>query len=469
MVDNAYLIFQQRLVMVGFGSIGEGVLPLIFRHINIRPEQITIITAEPRGRHEAEEYGIRFIVRPLLRDDYRTVLGPMLGEGDFLLNVAVEVSSVALIELCQEKGALYLDTCVEPWPGGYTDPNFSPSVKSNYGLRESVLALRSRWSNGPTAVVTHGANPGRKSHLLKQALVNMAADTGMGNVVPANRNDWARLSEALGIKAIHVAERDTQIPERPKLAAEFVNTWSISGFVNEGSQPAELVGRRTAFPGGWTETRFRQSSSNLPAAPRCRHPRPQLDTVGGTVHRIFDSRGKSVSIPDYFSVSEGDTVRYRPTCHYAYHPCDDAVLSLHELQGKNWELQRYHRLITDEIVSGMDELGVLLMGNSKGVYWYGSRLTIEEARRLAPYNNATSLQVTAPVLAGVIWAMENPRRGIVEPDEMDFARILENVRPYLGDVVGVWGDWTPLRDRERLFPEDLDRDDPWQFKNIRVV
>ena len=37
-------------------------------------------------------------------------------------------------------------------------------------------------------------------------------------------------------------------------------------------------------------------------------------------------------------------------------------------------------------------------------------------------------------------------------------------------LVGVRGDWTPLVDRERLFPEDLDhREDQWQFKNIRVV
>jgi homospermidine synthase len=109
------------------------------------------------------------------------------------------------------------------------------------------------------------------------------------------------------------------------------------------------------------------------------------------------------------------------------------------------------------------------MGQANGVYWYGSRLSIAEARRVAPHNNATSLQVTAAVLGGMIWAIERPRQGIVEPEEMDFARILEIARPYLGDVVGVYGDWTPLEDRERLFPEDLDRDDPWQFKNIRVV
>jgi len=145
------------------------------------------------------------------------------------------------------------------------------------------------------------------------------------------------------------------------------------------------------------------------------------------------------------------------------------VLSLHELAGKNWQLQTRKRLMMDEISSGIDELGVLLMGPAKGVYWYGSRLGIDEARQIAPHNNATSLQVTAAVLAGVIWAIEHPDRGVVEPDELDFARILEIAGPYLGEVVGVYGDWTPLQDRERLFPEDLDRQDPWQFKNIRVV
>ena len=109
------------------------------------------------------------------------------------------------------------------------------------------------------------------------------------------------------------------------------------------------------------------------------------------------------------------------------------------------------------------------MGSPKGVYWYGSRLTIDEARRAAPHNNATSLQVTAAVLGGVVWALEHPHQGVVEPEQMDFARVLEIARPYLGEVVGVYGDWTPLDGRETLFPEDLDRDDPWQFKNIRVV
>jgi len=49
----------------------------------------------------------------------------------------------------------------------------------------------------------------------------------------------------------------------------------------------------------------------------------------------------------------------------------------------------------------------------------GSQLSIDETRDIAPYQNATGLQVTSAVLAGMVWALENPDAGIVEADEMD--------------------------------------------------
>jgi homospermidine synthase len=161
-------------------------------------------------------------------------------------------------------------------------------------------------------------------------------------------------------------------------------------------------------------------------------------------------------------------VVYRPTCHYAYHPCDDAILSLHELQGNAFRPQSHFRLMNDEITDGIDELGVLLFGHANNAYWYGSQLSIEETRQLAPYQNATALQVTSAVLAGMIWAIENPRRGVVEADELDHERVLQIMEPYLGPMVGTYSDWTPLTDRGDLFPEDIDAADPWQFRNVIV-
>src|SRR5260370_361091 len=145
MLDKKHAAFPGRLVIVGFGSIGQGVLPLLLRRLEIAADRITIITAEPRGHDVAAEYGIRFIETALTRSNYRALLEPQLGKDDFLLNVSVDVSSVALIELCQERGALYLDTCIEPWPGGYADPNLPPSARTNYALRESAVALRARY------------------------------------------------------------------------------------------------------------------------------------------------------------------------------------------------------------------------------------------------------------------------------------------------------------------------------------
>jgi homospermidine synthase len=123
----------------------------------------------------------------------------------------------------------------------------------------------------------------------------------------------------------------------------------------------------------------------------------------------------------------------------------------------------------DDIDAGVDELGVLLAGHKNNAYWFGSQLSIDAARKLAPHNSATSLQVTVACLAGMVWAIENPNCGVTEPDEMDFRRNLEICMPYLGNVVGQYTDWTPLHERDRLFPEDIDKSDPWQFKNVRVM
>ena len=470
MTHKVHVDFPGRILIVGFGSIGQGVLPLILRHIGIKKERITIVTADDAGLDAAREMGVKFIKEPLVRENFRRVLEPLLGRGDFLLNVSVDVSSIALVKYCWERGAMYLDTCIEPWAGGYTDPGVPAARRTNYALREEALALRKDNARAPTAVLTHGANPGLVSHFLKQALLNLAADQKLEVADPKTRDDWAQLSRKLGVKVVHIAERDTQVTNVPKRLNEFVNTWSVDGFVSEGQQPAELGwgSHEKNFPRDGKRHDFGCGAAiylmQPGAATRVRTWTPRA----GHFHGFLITHGEAISISDYYTVREGVQVVYRPTAHYAYHPSDSAIVSVHEFAGRNWQLQDSKRILMNEITSGIDELGVLLAGHKKNAYWYGSQLSIEEARKLAPYNNATSLQVTVSVLAGMVWAMENPNAGLVEPDEIDFRRNLEVCLPYLGTVTGAYSEWTPLSDRERLFPEDLDKTDPWQFKNVRV-
>ena len=311
MPDIKYTTFSGRLVIVGFGSIGQGVLPLLLRHIDLRPDQIVVITAELRGHEVAEEYGIRFVETALTRENYRAVLDPWLGEGDFLLNVSVDVSSVALIELCRDRGALYLDTCIEPWPGGYTDPNLPPSARSNYALRESALALRPNGNNGgnsgPTAVITHGANPGLVSHFVKQALLDVAHDADSAIAAPTDRTGWARLAERLGVKAIHIAERDTQVSAIPKEPGEFVNTWSIDGFFSEGSQPAELGWgtHERHFPADGRRHDFGSRAAIYLLRPGAGTRVRSWTPLEGPYLGFLITHGESISIADYLTVRDG--------------------------------------------------------------------------------------------------------------------------------------------------------------------
>lgn len=462
--------FDGPIVMIGFGSIGRGTLPLILRHIDAPRDRMLVIDPDDSARAIAEKEGIRFRKLALTRENLRSELEPLLKNGGFLVNLSVEVSSVALVTLCREWGALYLDTCIEPWPGGYTDPSLSMSQRTNYALREGMRALRRPGHNDPTALVAHGANPGMVSHFVKQALVNLADSLGKDATAPTTREGWGRLAQSLGVKGIHIAERDTQRASRPKEIGEFVNTWSIEGFLSEGMQPAELGfgTHEKALPPDGRRHEFGCDAAIYLTRPGCAtRVRSWVPSAGPQLAWLI-THNESISIADYLTLREGAEVVYRPTCHYAYHPSNDTVLSLHEFEGRAFDRQPRIRLMNEEITDGIDELGVLLYGHGRNAYWFGSQLSIAEARRLAPYQNATALQVTSAVLAGMVWAIENPRAGVVDADEIDWRRCLEVQMPYLGPVVGAFTDWTPLTNRPGLFAEDVDLDDPWQFRNVIV-
>ncbi|HEX2751600.1 MAG TPA: homospermidine synthase [Alphaproteobacteria bacterium] len=469
-----YATITGPIVMIGFGSIGRGTLPLIERHFEYDRERFVVIDPQDDDIALLTERGIRFIQTHVTKDNYREILPPLLTAGGgqgFCVNLSVDVSSLDVMTLCRELKTFYIDTVVEPWLGFYFDDKMDTAARSNYALRESVLAERRQNPGGTTAVSCCGANPGMVSWFVKQALVNLARDTGLTFDIPQSRDDWAKLMQQVGVKGIHIAERDTQRSKTPKPMGVFVNTWSVEGFISEGLQPAELGwgSHEKWFPptgkrhdtGCKAAIYLMQPGGNTRVQTWCPTP--------GAQYGFLVTHNEAISIADYYTVGSGDTPDYRPTCHYAYHPSNDAVLSVHEMFGSSGNAQKQHHILDEnEIVDGADELGVLLYGHDKNAYWYGSQLTIEETRALAPYQNATGLQVTSAVLAGMVWALENPEAGIIEADEMDFARCLDIQMPYLGKVAGYYTDWTPLQNRPGLFPEDIDESDPWQFRNILV-
>ena len=456
------------IVIIGFGSIGRGTLPLIERHFDYDADQLVVVEPDAGVHTFLSQRKIRHEQIAITRDNYRDVLRGLFPDGKgFCVNLSVDTSSLDIMKLCREIGVLYIDTVVEPWDGFYFETE-NNADRTNYALRQKVRDEKAANPGGTTAVSCCGANPGMVSWFVKEALLTLAQDTGKNTDTPQDREGWGKLMQSLGVKGVHIAERDTQARRIPRPRGTFVNTWSVEGFISEGFQPAEL---------GWGthETWFPENAHSYDTGCQaaiwlerpgaitrvhtwCPTPGPQFG--------FLVTHNEAVSISDYYTLGDPGAPDYRPTCHYAYHPSDDAVLSLHEMFGSGVTQTKHHIMEPDEISEGIDELGVLLYGHEKNALWYGSRLSNAEAIELAPYQNATGLQVSSAVLAGMVWALENPKAGIVETDEMDHARCLEVQRPYLGPVEAHYTDWTPLQNRWELFPEDIDESDPWLFRNV---
>ena len=468
---NTTFNFKGDFLILGFGSVASSLLPILINE-GISKEKITILTADENNSDVVNFYNVKRFIEPLHKENYKQVLNKHLKEGDFLINLSVDVDSLDLIEYCQEKNALYLDTCIEPWPGYYKNENSSLVERSNWQLRQRFLQVKAKQKpNSPTAVIANGANPGLVTAIRAQGMINLAKHLNVEVEEPKTQEEWAALAYKLNIKTIHIAEHDTQVSNIAKKQNESINTWSWNGLTSEGTQPAEigLGSHETYRPKHSVVTPDNQvmlfNSPGMKTKVRTWTP------VNKEAEGFIITHNEAISEADFLTHREGGKVVYRPTVHYAYRPCNDAIVSIQEVCDNTYKDVKTPRILREEITEGIDELGVLLMGHAKHSYWIGSVLSIEEARKLAKFNSATSLQIVAGVFSGIMWAINHPTSGMVESHEMDYKEILKVAKPFLGNngtLVEAFSDFTPLKHRSKLFKEEVDEANVWSIQNFLV-
>ena len=423
--------FNKKVLIIGFGSVGQGLLPLFLSAFSVHPSQIRIIAADDNGLIAANYLGVSHTLLPLTPSNYSDVLARHLQDGDLLINLSVNVSSVALITWCKANDVLYLDTCVEPWANGYTIEDPLKLTPTNAWLRRQALSLFE--SDAATAIIAHGMNPGLISHFVKAALRSLASRK---NVSVDQTPSWGELASSLGVRAVHIVERDTQDDNQSLRCGEFVNTWSAEGLYSEAwLQKSEVFwgSSEDFFPDEAQSTthnnalRLTKSGANI----QVKSWTPSLGEQNG----ILVTHHEVISIGELLYTAD-----YSPTVGYVYNPSLKAKASLHNLQ--LGQPVTHFRVMNSPTLQGFDEVGVLLV-HETGSLWHGTTLNCSEARRLVPFNNATSLQVVAGVIAALTWMFDNPRAGVVEAESLDSEKVLDIARPYLGTVSMVETDWRP--------------------------
>ena len=353
--------------MLGCGSVGRCTLPLVLRHIDMPADRITVMDFEDVRSNIADPLrsGVVFKQARLTQENYSSLLAELVGPGDIIVDLSWNVETLDLLAWCGERDVRYVNTSLEEWDPYGDIENKSPYDRSLYSRQMRVRQLKNRLNSratpSPTAVIDHGANPGLVSHFTKRALLEIATtmlEEGLPAATGVNRAAFeqlvaaaeahadglfARLSQATGTKVIHISERDTQVSSQPKGIDEFVNTWSIEGLYEEGTAPAEM---------GWgTHERRLPKHAHVPiggpgnqiflAQPGMRTFVHTWVPKGGPIIGMVVRHAESFTISDHLTAweetIEGRQAVYRPTVHYAYMPCDNAILSVYELTMRNFQ------------------------------------------------------------------------------------------------------------------------------------
>lgn len=482
--------FAGRILVLGCGAVSRCFLHLLLRHIDVPGSRVTVLDmVDNRNRiGKILEAGVTYVTQKITEENYAQEFAKYVGPGDLLVDLAYNLGCTDLLDWCHNQNVRYLNTSVELWdPYANADQQLT-TERTLYVRQMAIRRLISTWSKkkGPTAILDHGANPGLVSHFTKMGLIQIAEkilqdkpDDPRRPVLEDALRDrsFPYLAMLTGVKVIHVSERDMQISSRPKEVNEFVNTWSVEGLYEEGIAPAEI---------GWGT-----HEQSLPEDARLHRsgPRNQICVAqygmntwvrswvpSGEILGMVIRHGEAFSISEYLTVygETRDEFLYRPTVHYAYCPCDAAIASIHELRMRNYQLQPKWRTMDDDIISGRDELGCLLMGHDYQSWWIGSRLDIQETRQLVGNShNATTLQVAASVLGALTYMIRNPQEGVLLPDRLPHEEIMAIALPYLGPIYSQPVNWMPSNYRDvtntQMPDYPIADTDPWQFHRFLVI
>ncbi|OGR85334.1 MAG: homospermidine synthase, partial [Elusimicrobia bacterium GWF2_52_66] len=468
---------------IGYGSVAKCVFPILLKHLSVPCENITVIDFIDKRKELSPwiKRGVKYFQEKITPMNINQILSEHVSAGGIIIDLAWNIDCIEMLNWCHENRVLYINTSVEEWDPYADIHKKTPFQKSLYYRQKEIRKTTAGWK-GPmtTAVIDHGANPGLISHFTKKGLVDIAHKILRDNSFSRKLKDrladclkiknFACLAKELSVKVIHISEHDTQITNKPKRHNEFVGTWSIEGLREEGIAPAEMgwgthetdMPLFSTFPpsGGRNQIFLSQMGMNT----WVRSWVPSEEIIGMVIRHA-----EAISISDYLTVREKGKVIYCPTVHYAYMPCNETLTSLYELRSRNCHLQKRLRIMSDEIVEGDDILGALIMGHKYNSWWTGSILSIQESRRLVPHQNATTVQVAIGVVSAVMWMLENPQEGVCMPDDLPYEYILDIARPYLGELISIPSDWTPLKNYQVFFKENpylrLDRKNVWSFNN----
>jgi homospermidine synthase len=446
-----------NILLFGLGAVGRTLL-LIFKRKRPRflgPGSTLLVVDKDDRRGLLEALGVGEIfaevefVRAEVRADNYGNLGRLVAEHatDLFVDATYGVRTIELLRLLDARDVPYINSSVEEWDVTADNQGGDPDAHSLSKRQREIAAAAATMRNRPTSLLDMGVNPGLISAMTKRAVRHFHRRVFGGE--PA---DVAAGAARLDVRAALIAELDCQISNRPRRRGEFCNTWSPDGYVEEAFAPAEYTDRGIGVVVSPVRSFYHLVYSRTPSS----------EYVGFAVRH-----SEAITIG---RLLQGSAPTPPATVFYAYRSCDASVASLFETQ-KTFAFAS-KRTLTDDLVDGTDEVGILLLTPAHGAHWCGTVQSIHDARKLFPgyeaYINASTVQTAAGYFAGISWIVENPGRGVSYPealsDDFVFDAIGDLIAPIFDGPVPFDLSKKPARRLDAAGPAP----EPFSFESFRV-
>jgi len=354
-----------------------------------------------------------------------------------IIDASYNIDTNYLYKLCNTKGILYLNSAIESWD--YQKIK-SPLHYTLYWRNCQLEKYAHKYDKNTNFIVVMGCNPGNVSMWTKYGLYLLAKKKNIK--FDENRPEkeiFPKIAQKMGLQVVHISEHDSQLIDNPRKKGEYVNTWSSDPdpFYQEALGPVELAwGTHEKHYPATTFLKINNSNDRIVLLKEMginnfmRTYTPKTGMFYGMTLR----HDENLTLGKYLSVSSKNKIIYQPSSYYVYKPTSACLEGVQETRENNFKWGDKKRYLTKEIVEGTDELGVSLFMKNGEVWWIGSLLDIEEARRLHPkwmhdYINATNTQVVGGYLTGIFYVLDlwdkGEKRGLLFPEDipLEYLRI----------------------------------------------
>ena len=449
---------MRNFVFIGFGLVGFGLMEIFNREKRFMTDKFIVIeprNIEENGRLEVfKDRGVEWFQYALTGENYKKLLDPFCDKNAVVINVSVNVDSIMILQYVKKKGSFYIDTSTENYQdvvSKFSD-KYSEFKKDTLYYR-LLLAnkLLEKGTSDRTRIMNQGFNPGIINDYSKLGLKDYARMKRPELVSKENwKGDYAKLGHDLGLLEVIVAEFDSQKVtdqfEKGVKKSCFYNTWSPIGYELEASDHIMLSLNNEDI------REYEKQGIKLikpDDGPKDTHIRfiPERGMNGFRKSTTLDHNGKPfvyegrliphmeiASLSEFYHYRGKDGEEDAPTIMYVYSSSEISQRCLEEFKKNNYkELPEDYGLWAKDIKKGgFDSIGARLRFKNGDIWWCGSVVDTEDARKLGLKSGATVCQIAGAIYPAIDWMLKNPDEGLLNPEEIPHKKIFKLAKPYMG-------------------------------------